>query len=51
METNNTKQCELPPLTKEDVILRIKLMINNCTKPETVVSLKNVLSYVKRLKD
>ena len=42
---------KLPPLTKQEVITRITFMIQNCQKPDTVVALKNALSYVKRLKE
>jgi len=41
----------LPPLTKKEVIKRVEFMINNCKNKDTVVSLKNVLIYIKRLKE
>lgn len=48
---DDSKKSDVPFLTKEEVIFRIEMMIKHCTKPDTVVSLKNALSYVKRLKE
>ncbi len=47
---DDVKKSDVPYLTKEEVIFRIEMMIRHCTKPDTVISLKNALSYVKRLK-
>lgn len=51
MDKNKPAYNGLPSLSKEEVIARITCMINNCKKPETVIALKNALSYVKRLKE
>ena len=51
MDKDNAVHSELPPLSKKEVIERITYMINKCSKPDTVVALKNVLSYIKRLKE
>lgn len=47
---NKVKEFELPPLTKEEAMKRIEFMIENCSKKDVVVSLKNALSYVKRIR-
>ena len=50
MDDKNNK-FELPPLTKAEVVKRIEFMIENCSNRDVVVSLKNALSYIKRIKN
>lgn len=45
------KKVELPPLTKEQVIYRIELMMRSCQNKEAVLKLKDAVSYIKRIKD
>lgn len=47
---NFEKSNELPPITKEQLIYRIKLMRNNCKSEEARIKLDDVLFYMKRLK-
>ena len=42
---------KLPSLSKAEVIKRIELMIRHSGNKDVVVNLKNVLSYVRRLKE